>query len=65
VLAIFVARYCFASAAAITPALAVDPAFILAKAIVMGAFGGTFVGRTAMIASAVRRRPTITTEGIA
>jgi hypothetical protein len=37
VLAIFVARYCFASAAAITPALAVDPAFILAKAIVMGA----------------------------
>jgi hypothetical protein len=65
VLTIFVARYFFASAAAITPMLVVDPTFILAKVIVMGALGGTFAGRTAMIAAAARRRPTVITEAIA
>jgi hypothetical protein len=65
VLTMFVARYFFAGAAAITPALAVDLTFILAKVIVMGALGGTVLGRTAMIASVSRRRPTVTAEGIA
>jgi hypothetical protein len=51
----FVARYVFAVSAAIAPALLFDQTFLIVKVAMMGVLGGTFLGRTLIIAWVTRR----------